>query len=129
MEQDALRRGDVQVDGVSGAMSTASDWASDDRGDAPAATPPKPASHRSGSEPAEEVVSDWAPIMKYVYAIPVFGWALECLGDDQPVVRRTGFAVLVMSVLLALLVGGRPEWVIPFAVVSGMLFAAYRVMR
>lgn len=70
--------------------------------------------------------SRWLPL---VFKVPVFGWALECILDERVKVRVAGLSVFVMSALLGLLLMGRPEWVIPLALVSGMLISAYRVFR
>lgn len=68
----------------------------------------------------------WLPL---VFKVPVFGWALECVLDERTKVRVAGLSVLVMSALLALLLMGQPGWVLPLALVSGMLISAYRVLR
>ncbi|MEO1205775.1 MAG: hypothetical protein AAFV45_05530 [Pseudomonadota bacterium] len=80
----------------------------------------------SGQSVSPSDPSTWMPL---VFKVPVFGWALECVMDDRVEVRVAGLSVFVMSALIALLMLGKPGWVIPLALVSGMLISAYRIMR
>lgn len=66
-------------------------------------------------------------LMRWVYRIPVVGWALECVFDDDPTVRRTGLATLVLLGLLLPLTIGEPALVF-FSLLVGMAaYAGYLV--
>lgn len=81
------------------------------------------------SEPSSDAAGMPAAWLPYAFKVPVYGWALECVLDPRPLVRLSGLAVFVMSVLLLLLVTGKAGLVIPLTLVTGMVYAAWRVTK
>jgi len=82
---------------------------------------------RLAPEAVADNTSQTSTPMRWVYRIPVVGWALECVFDDDPTVRRTGLATLVLLGLLLPLTIGEPALVF-FSLLVGMAaYAGYLV--